>query len=110
MAVRDPSMAACIELVGPCRIRVGQGDYFAALVRSIAYQQLAGRAAAAIRAPQPGRSHQPSDPLLAHRQPVVVAQVKQDPRRTIGAVGLLVDPADPLQQVTSLRLVEIRGR
>jgi len=48
IANRDPSMAACIEIVGPCRIRAGQGDYFAALVRSIAYQQLAGRAAAAI--------------------------------------------------------------
>jgi len=41
-------MAACIEAVGPCRIRPGAGDYFAALVRSIAHQQLAGRAAAAI--------------------------------------------------------------
>jgi DNA-3-methyladenine glycosylase II len=48
IANRDPSMAACIEIVGPCRIRAGQGDYFAALVRSVAYQQLAGRAAAAI--------------------------------------------------------------
>ncbi len=48
IAKRDPSMAACIAIVGPCRIRPGQGNYFAALVRSIAYQQLAGRAAAAI--------------------------------------------------------------
>jgi DNA-3-methyladenine glycosylase II len=48
IARRDPLMAVCIESVGPCRIRAGMGDYFAALVRSIAYQQLAGRAAAAI--------------------------------------------------------------
>jgi len=48
IASRDPAMAACIEIVGPCLIRPGLGDYFAALVRSIAYQQLAGRAAAAI--------------------------------------------------------------
>src|SRR5258708_15019171 len=48
LARRDPALAAIIKVVGPCRIRPGQGDYFAALVRSIAYQQLAGRAAAAI--------------------------------------------------------------
>jgi DNA-3-methyladenine glycosylase II len=48
IAWRDPAMAACIERVGPCLIRPGLGDYFSALVRSIAYQQLAGRAAAAI--------------------------------------------------------------
>ena len=48
LAMRDRAMAAIIKAVGPCRIRPGQGDYFAALVRSIAYQQLAGRAAAAI--------------------------------------------------------------
>ena len=41
-------MAACIEQVGPCRIRPGLGDYFAALARAIAYQQLAGAAASAI--------------------------------------------------------------
>src|SRR5258708_24857045 len=48
LARRDPALAAIIKVVGPCRIRPGQGDYFAALVRSIAYQQLAGRAAAAL--------------------------------------------------------------
>ncbi len=48
IAERDPAMAACIDRVGPCRIRPGQGDYFSALVRAITYQQLAGRAAAAI--------------------------------------------------------------
>jgi len=48
IARRDPAMAACIERVGPCLIRPGLGDYFSALVRAIAYQQLAGKAAAAI--------------------------------------------------------------
>jgi DNA-3-methyladenine glycosylase II len=48
IARRDPAMAACIARVGPCLIRPGLGDYFAALVRAIAYQQLAGKAATAI--------------------------------------------------------------
>jgi DNA-3-methyladenine glycosylase II len=48
LARRDPDMAACIERVGPCLIRPGLGDYFSSLVRAIAYQQLAGKAAAAI--------------------------------------------------------------
>ncbi|MFN2462695.1 MAG: hypothetical protein ABR573_02185, partial [Candidatus Dormibacteria bacterium] len=45
---RDPVMAAHIARVGPFQVRAGQGDYFAALSRSILYQQLAGKAAAAI--------------------------------------------------------------
>ena len=48
LARRDPDLAACIERVGPCLIRPGLGDYFSSLVRAIAYQQLAGKAAAAI--------------------------------------------------------------
>jgi DNA-3-methyladenine glycosylase II len=48
IARRDPAMAACIARVGPCLIRPGLGDYFSALVRAIAYQQLAGKAAMAI--------------------------------------------------------------
>ena len=48
IAVRDPDMAICIARVGPCLIRPGLGDYFSALVRAIAYQQLAGKAAMAI--------------------------------------------------------------
>ena len=43
-------MARLIAQVGPCRIRPGELDHFAALARSILYQQLAGKAAAAIHA------------------------------------------------------------
>jgi DNA-3-methyladenine glycosylase II len=43
-------MAALIERVGPLELRPQLGDHFGALVRSILYQQLAGRAAAAIHA------------------------------------------------------------
>ncbi|MGI8607735.1 MAG: DNA-3-methyladenine glycosylase family protein [Candidatus Dormibacteria bacterium] len=47
---RDPVMAAHIARVGAFDVAPGQGDYFGALVRSVLYQQLAGRAAAAIHA------------------------------------------------------------
>ena len=43
-------MGAHITRVGRFDVRPGQGDHFQALVRSILYQQLAGRAAAAIHA------------------------------------------------------------
>ncbi|MDP9071369.1 MAG: DNA-3-methyladenine glycosylase 2 family protein [Actinomycetota bacterium] len=52
IAERDPAMAAVIARVGPCTLapRRTKGGFFAALARSILYQQLAGRAAAAIHA------------------------------------------------------------
>ena len=50
IARADPVMKAFMKRAGPCEIRPGQGDYFAALTRSILYQQLAGKAAAAIHA------------------------------------------------------------
>ena len=45
---RDPVMAALVAAVGLPRLRPPQDTHFAALVRSIVYQQLAGAAAAAI--------------------------------------------------------------
>ena len=48
LARRDPVMAELVEAAGPIRIRGPQDTHFAALVRSIVYQQLAGNAAAAI--------------------------------------------------------------
>src|ERR1700682_1678337 len=44
IARRDPAMAVCIARVGPALIRPGLGDYFSALARAIAYQQLDGKA------------------------------------------------------------------
>jgi DNA-3-methyladenine glycosylase II len=46
----DPQLGAFIERAGPYEPRAGAGDYFASLARSIMFQQLAGRAAAAIHA------------------------------------------------------------
>lgn len=48
VARRDRVMRRLIERTGPCTLRRGRGDPFAALVESIVYQQLAGRAAEAI--------------------------------------------------------------
>lgn len=46
----DPQLARWIERVGPCRLAPGADglSHFEALVRSIVYQQLSGRAAATI--------------------------------------------------------------
>jgi len=49
VAARDPALAAVIAIAGPVRLRPADPDgHFGALVRAIAYQQLAGAAAAAI--------------------------------------------------------------
>ena len=49
LADRDPAFAPVIARAGPPRMRTKDPDgHFGALVRAIAYQQLAGRAAAAI--------------------------------------------------------------
>lgn len=48
LAGRDPVMATLVEAAGPIRLRARSDSHFAALVRSVVYQQLAGKAAAAI--------------------------------------------------------------
>ncbi|HSR24014.1 MAG TPA: DNA-3-methyladenine glycosylase 2 family protein, partial [Candidatus Eisenbacteria bacterium] len=50
IAGRDPAMGRVIAAVGPPLLRPPMESAFAALVRSITFQQLAGRAAAAIHA------------------------------------------------------------
>ncbi|HXT16122.1 MAG TPA: DNA-3-methyladenine glycosylase [Gemmatimonadaceae bacterium] len=45
----DPVLARVIEAVGPCRLQMrSEGTHFEALVRSIVYQQLSGKAAGTI--------------------------------------------------------------
>lgn len=48
LAERDPVLAALVAAAGPMHLRKPLDSHFAALVRSITYQQLAGAAAAAI--------------------------------------------------------------
>ena len=49
IATADPVMAAVVERAGPCRMQIGRLDNpFQALLRSIVYQQLNGKAAGTI--------------------------------------------------------------
>jgi len=48
IAAADPMLAAFIHRAGPYEPRDGEGDPFTSLARAIVFQQLAGRAAAAI--------------------------------------------------------------
>jgi len=48
VAAVDPQLAAFIKRAGPFAARPGEGDPFTSLARAIVFQQLAGRAAAAI--------------------------------------------------------------
>ena len=48
LAERDPVIARLLDQTGPPKLARPTESHFAALVRAIVYQQLAGRAAAAI--------------------------------------------------------------
>ena len=48
LAGRDPALAALVAACGPMKLRRPSDTHFAALFRSVVYQQLAGAAAAAI--------------------------------------------------------------
>jgi DNA-3-methyladenine glycosylase II len=48
LAAREPVMAKIVAVAGPMRIRPPEESHFAALVRAITYQQLAGAAASTI--------------------------------------------------------------
>src|ERR1035437_7826158 len=50
LSERDPVMRRLVAEAGPARVRPPTETHFAALVRSVLYQQLAGAAAAAIHA------------------------------------------------------------
>ena len=116
----DPAFGPLVERVGPVRIQDTGTDSFSFLVRSVTYQQLAGKAAAAIH----GRL---VAALGGTVSPAVVLESSED---TLGAVGLsrakqasirdlaakVADGTVPLDDLGSLtdeavieRLVEVRG-
>lgn len=120
VAAADPSMAAFIERAGPFAPRAGQGDYFAALARSIMFQQLAGRAAAAIHArfvAALGGSVTPAAVLAT--TPEVLRAAGLSGNKTAAIVDLATKATDgtvPLEQLTQLsddeiveRLSHVRG-
>jgi DNA-3-methyladenine glycosylase II len=78
LAGRDPVMHRLVAEVGPPRVRPPTETHFAALVRSVLYQQLAGPAAAAIH----GRL------IAALGGQVTPEQVLSLPAGTLRSVGL----------------------
>ena len=76
----DPVLAGVIDRVGPCRLEPRRdGTHFDALVRSIVYQQLSGRAAGTIL----GRVHA----LYGNRSPTP-AELLATPDDTLRSAGL----------------------
>jgi DNA-3-methyladenine glycosylase II len=76
----DPVLADVIDRVGPCRLEPRrEGTHFDALVRSIVYQQLSGKAAGTIL----GRVHA----LYGDRSPTP-AELLGTPDETLRAAGL----------------------
>src|SRR5689334_10223336 len=76
----DPVLAEVIDRVGPCRLEPRrEGTHFDALVRSIVYQQLSGKAASTIL----GRVHA----LYGDRSPTP-AELLATPDETLRSAGL----------------------
>ena len=76
----DPVLATVIDRVGPCRLEARrEGTHFDALVRSIVYQQLSGKAASTIL----GRVHE----LYGSRSPTPT-ELLATPDETLRAAGL----------------------
>ena len=76
----DPALARVIEQVGPCTLQPrSEGTHFGALLRSIVYQQLSGKAAATI--------HSRFLALYGGREPTA-AELLATPEETLRSVGL----------------------
>lgn len=120
VARRDPALGKLIKRVGPVNLRDPLDDSFAALVRSIMYQQLAGAAATAIH----GRFLKLFAEALS---PAAVLALPEGAMRAAGVSGpkeaaitdlarKIADGTVPLGDVDSLsddelkaRLVQVRG-
>lgn len=120
VARMDPAMARLIKMAGPLELRDPLPDSFAALVRSIMYQQLAGAAASTIH----GRFLKLFSDGLS---PTAVLALPEGAMRSAGLSGSkaaavadlalkVTDGTVPLHDVDSLtdddlvaRLVQVRG-
>jgi DNA-3-methyladenine glycosylase II len=80
LAERDPVMRRLVAEAGPARVRPPTDSHFEALVRAIVYQQLAGRAAAAIH----GRLIAALDGRV---EPVPLLSLPDDTLRSVGLSG-----------------------
>lgn len=120
IAAADPVFGAFIGRAGPLEERPGQGDHFTALARAIVYQQLAGKAAAAIY-------RRAVDAIGGRMTPEALLATPIDELRAAGLSGnktiALLDLASrstdgsvPLDELPALddeeiirRLVQVRG-
>ena len=80
LAERDPVMRRLVTDAGPARVRPPTDSHFEALVRAIVYQQLAGRAAAAIH----GRLIAALDGQV---EPVPLLSLPDETLRSVGLSG-----------------------
>ena len=80
LAERDPVMRRLVTDAGPARVRPPTDSHFEALVRAIVYQQLAGRAAAAIQ----GRLIAALDGQV---EPVPLLSMPDETLRSVGLSG-----------------------
>jgi DNA-3-methyladenine glycosylase II len=120
IARRDPALARLIKAAGPVELRPAFDDHFAALVRSIMFQQLAGKAAMTIH----GRF---LDLFADGLSPAAVLELPEGAMRLAGVSGSkaaaitdlarkVTDGTVPLHDVDSLsddelveRMVQVRG-
>jgi DNA-3-methyladenine glycosylase II len=120
VARKDPAMARLIKAAGKIELRPPNEDHFAALVRSIMYQQLAGAAALAIHTRFIGL-------FKAGLSPAAVLALPEGTMRSVGVSGAkqaaitdlarkVTDGTVPLQDSDSIaddemvaRLVQVRG-
>ncbi|HEY3810415.1 MAG TPA: hypothetical protein VGL49_03190 [Acidimicrobiales bacterium] len=122
LAQRDPVMARLVAAAGPMRLRPPQETHFAALVRAITYQQLAGAAASTIH----GRLLN----ALGHTvEPAALLALSDDQMRAAGLSGnktaslrdlatkvlddtVILDPRDIARESDEeviIRLTAVRG-
>ncbi|MDX6392382.1 MAG: DNA-3-methyladenine glycosylase [Streptosporangiaceae bacterium] len=91
LSERDPVMRRLVAQAGPARVRLPAETHFAALVRSVLYQQLAGAAAAAIH----GRL------IAALGGEVIPERLLALPGGTLRSVGLSANKAASLQDLAT---------
>ena len=120
----DPVLASVIDRVGPCRLETRrEGTHFDALVRSIVYQQLSGKAAGTIHARVRGlygdRSPTPAELLATPDEALRAAGLSRQKLSYLkdlaekvesGAVPLAADVIDHLDNEQIIdRLVKVKG-
>jgi DNA-3-methyladenine glycosylase II len=120
VSAADPVMAEFLLRAGPIEERPGYGDYFGSLARAIVFQQLAGRAAAAIhgRAVAAIGGHMTPEAILA-TTPETLRGAGLSGAKTASLIDLathVLDGTVPLDGLEALddeeivaRLTEVRG-